>query len=223
MPLIKYHLYAHHKELNQDVCIIKTSKRKDLKKFFVLFISNYNNFYDPHYCLYYPYETPENRILQHKEQMDNDVKDFKCQYNLIDFNINNYDINSFYFYDSVSKEVYDAVISDNHFNYWLLRVDNPLGEFSIIEKIKYNPYNRNYEKYLFCPNPNCSWNENEYFYLSLINNKIYKDFIKDMQAYYTDENIDLPDFISDMKITDIKECPVCRTPFNGKVQIKKEF
>ena len=218
MPLIKYHLYAHHKELNQDVCIMKTSKRKDLKMFFRIFLKGYH--------------------LEHLSKNDasnvkNMISDFKLQHNLIDFNINNYE--SFYFYNSSTKEIYDAVLTYdeslqkyNNLNYWILRIDNPdkNGSYSIIDKYerKISDTGKYYYKhFLSCPNPDCSWCENKDDYLVKINAELYKNFIRDVNDYYKSEENDYPDNPPYSDVSSIKECPQCHIPFNGKVQIKKEF
>lgn len=40
---------------------------------------------------------------------------------------------------------------------------------------------------------------------------------------YIDEDIAYPDKVTYIDVSLIKECPQCHIPFNGKVQIKKEF
>lgn len=213
MPLIKYHLYAHHKELNQDVCIMKTSKRYDLKRFFKIF----TKYTEDYHWSYFDDETATNIKTM--------VSDFKLQYDLINFNINDYD--SFYFYDSKTKEIYDAIFKYDVFSCWELRMDNPdqNGSYSIIDKYKRQISNMGkyyYKHFLSCPNPDCSWCEERDSYLFKINAP-YRTFINNVLLYYTDEDIDYPDKVTYIDVPLIKECPQCHIPFNGKVQIKKEF
>lgn len=134
---------------------------------------------------------------------------------------------SFYFYDSKTDEIYDAVIEKHsnkrYFSNWLLKLENPPNEFSIIEKFIYNHDDHFYSHLLRCPNPDCSWMADKDSYLVKINAELHKKFIRDVNDYYKSEENDYPDNPPYLDVSSIKECPQCHIPFNGKVQIKKEF